>query len=261
MNIRKEIKHCWMVFLIIVMTIVGTSGLVVAAVSDIVTVVNMTQQNQFSPSGISVIAGTTVKWVNADTFMAHTATSDSTNSTSGGPNSDILFPNGMSPGQTYSWIVPTSAASGTKWYYHCRFHGQAGNGQQPGTGMSGSITVINAALPDIKANGQDGPITVSSNSPVSITIGLTGVIQAGILADWWLVESTPTGLFSWVNPIGWTPGLITAIQFPLVGLSTVEMFNGLLPAGDYAFYFGVDTTPDNVLNLPLYYDFVQIHVN
>ena len=260
MTIRKEIKQGWMVFWIIVMSIGGTSGLVGAAVSDIVTVVNMTDQLQFAPSAINVIAGSTVKWVNVGT-IPHTVTSDSTNSISGGPNSDISFPNGLSLGQSYSWIVPTSAVSGTTWFYHCRFHGDAGNGQQPGAGMSGSITVVSAALPDIKANGQDGPITVSTNTPVSITIGLTGIYQPGILADWWLVESTPTGLFSWVNPIGFTPGLITAIQFPLVGLTPIEMFNGLLPAGDYAFYFGVDTTPDNVLNLPLYYDFIQIHVN
>ena len=31
MNIRKEIKHGWMILLIIVMTFVGTSGSVVAA--------------------------------------------------------------------------------------------------------------------------------------------------------------------------------------------------------------------------------------
>ncbi|MBI5592740.1 MAG: hypothetical protein HY881_19915, partial [Deltaproteobacteria bacterium] len=176
MTIRKEIKLSWMIFLIVVMTIVGTSGLVAAAVSDIMTVVDMTNQRQFSPSAISVIAGSTVKWVNVGN-IAHTVTSDAANPVSGGPDSDIQFPNGLSSGQSYTWVVPTTAATGTIWYYHCRFHGQAGNGQQPGTGMSGSITVISPALPDIKANGQNGPITVSSNTPVSITISLTGVNQ------------------------------------------------------------------------------------
>jgi hypothetical protein len=166
MNIRKEIKHGWMILLIIVMTFVGTSGSVVAAVSNIETV------------------------------------DDST----------------------------------------------------------GSIAIIGTASPDVKANGQDSPITVSSNSLVSITIGLTSGIQTGANADWWFVVSTSAGFYSWVYPTGWTPGVVTGLQFPLFPFSGLEMFNGLLPVGDYAFYFGVDTTPDNVLNSPLLYDWVEVHV-
>lgn len=166
MKIRKEINQGWMILLIILMSIVGTSGSVVAAVSSIETV------------------------------------DDST----------------------------------------------------------GSIAIIGTASTDVKANGQDSPITVSSNSPVSITIGLTSGIQTGVYADWWFVVSTPVGLYSWVYPAGWTLGLVTGLQFPLFPFSGLEMFNGLLPVGDYAFYFGVDTTPDNVLNTPLVYDWVEVHV-
>ena len=72
--------------------------------------------------------------------------------------------------------------------------------------MTNSKALIGTASTDIKANGQDGPITVSSNTPVSITIGLSAGIQTGTNADWWLVVSTPFGLYSWVYPIGWTPG-------------------------------------------------------
>ncbi|MBI5593359.1 MAG: hypothetical protein HY881_23125 [Deltaproteobacteria bacterium] len=126
--------------------------------------------------------------------------------------------------------------------------------------MTGSIAELGTASPDIKANGQDGPITVSSITPVSITLGLDAGIQIGAFADWWFVSSTPVGLYSWVYPAGWTPGLITAIQLPLFGFSGLEMFRSTLPVGDYVFYFGVDTTPDNVLNSPLIYDSVEIHV-
>jgi hypothetical protein len=126
--------------------------------------------------------------------------------------------------------------------------------------MTGSIAEISTASLDIKANGQDGPITVSSNSPVSITIGLDAGIQIGTFADWWLVVSTPIGLYSWVFPSGWTSGLHNLIQLPLIGFSGLEMFNSTLPVGSYVFYFGVDTTADNTLNLPLIYDSVEIHV-
>ncbi len=126
--------------------------------------------------------------------------------------------------------------------------------------MTGSIELLSTALPDIKANEQDGPITVSSSSPVSITIGLESGLQTGAYSDWWVVASTPFGLYSWVYPTGWNSGLVTAIQLPLFGFSGLEMFNDLLPVGDYVFYFGVDTTPDNVLNDPLLYDWVEVHV-
>ena len=126
--------------------------------------------------------------------------------------------------------------------------------------MTGSIELLSTALPHIQANGQDGPITVSSSSPVSITIGLASGLQTGAYADWWVVASTPLGLYSWVYPTGWNSGLVTAIQLPLFGFSGLEMFNGLLPVGDYVFYFVVDTTPDNVLNDPILYDWVDVHV-
>ena len=258
MKIYKKMNHFLMLFLIVFLCIVGTGGSIVLAAAS-VTIVNMTSQDQFSLQQTNVIAGATVQWVNLDSD-AHTATTDTTNLVSGGPDSDVLFPKGLKHGQTYEWVVPVTSAPGTTWYYHCRFHGSSGNGRSLGSGMAGSITVINAALPDIKANGQDGPITVSSNSPISITVGLTGVNQAGTLADWWIVASTPLGFISWSYPAGWTTGLIATFQIQLVNFSPIEMFNGSLPVGNYTFFFGVDTTPDNALNQPLYYDFVQIHV-
>jgi hypothetical protein len=62
--------------------------------------------------------------------------------------------------------------------------------------ISALITDLSSASLDIKANGQDGPITVSSNSPISITIGIDAGNQIGTFADWWLVVSTPNGLYS-----------------------------------------------------------------
>jgi hypothetical protein len=50
------------------------------------------------------------------------------------------------------------------------------------------------------------------------------------------------------------------LQYPLLSVSPVVIFGGLLPAGDYVFCFGVDMSPNAVLDSPLYYDFVQVHV-
>ena len=49
-------------------------------------------------------------------------------------------------------------------------------------------------------------------------------------------------------------------QYPLISVSPVEIYNGLLPVGDYDFYFAVDMNPNGIFDSPFYYDFVQIHV-
>ena len=90
----------------------------------------------FSPKTVSAGAGQTVTWTNLD-MDVHTVTPDS----AGGPDSSALFPNGLATGDTYTWTVPANAASGTKFYYHCSFHGAAGNGSSFGAGMSGVVAV------------------------------------------------------------------------------------------------------------------------
>ena len=117
----------------------------------------------------------------------------------------------------------------------------------------------NNCTPDIQANGQNGGVTVSSGTPVSITVSLTPGNENGKLADWWIVESTPWGFYS-LTLSGWQSGLDPLIQYQLFGISPIEIINGLLPAGDYAFYFVVDMSPNGVLDSPFYYDFVQVHV-
>ena len=114
--------------------------------------------------------------------------------------------------------------------------------------------------PYIKANKQDGPITVSSNNPVSITASLAPGNENGKNADWWIAASTPWGIYS-LTSSGWSSGINMLFQYPLLSVSPVEILNGTLPAGDYAFYFGVDMSPNAVLDSPLYFDFVQVHVN
>ncbi|MFH0997297.1 MAG: serine hydrolase [Pseudomonadota bacterium] len=113
--------------------------------------------------------------------------------------------------------------------------------------------------PDIKANGQDGPITVTAGTPVSITASLEPGNDSGKLADLWIAASTPGGWYS-LNSNGWTLGLNLLAQSPLVNISPVDIYSGALPVGDYAFYFLVDMNPDGIVDSPFYYDFVQVHV-
>jgi len=114
--------------------------------------------------------------------------------------------------------------------------------------------------PNIKANGQAGQVTISTGTPVSITASFAPGDQNGKLADWWLAESTPWGFYTMTSS-GWSPGINMLFQYPLFSVSPVEIYSGSLPTGDYTFYFGVDMSPNSVLDSPLYYDLVQVHVS
>jgi len=131
----------WLFLLIIGLSLVDMDSVMAASNSEASTVVTMTNQDRFSPRELSVFPGTIVKWTNADTDP-HTVTADSKNTPSSGPSSDSSFPNGLPSGQSYSWTVPSNAIVGTTWFYHCRFHGQSGNGQTLGSGMTGSIRAV-----------------------------------------------------------------------------------------------------------------------
>ncbi len=47
--------------------------------------------------------------------------------------------------------------------------------------------------PDIRANGSDGPVTITGGEVLSITITLDAVGRIQDDADWWPLASTPMG--------------------------------------------------------------------
>jgi hypothetical protein len=115
-------------------------------------------------------------------------------------------------------------------------------------GKTGSVLNL-----DIKANGQDGPITVTPSDPVSIEISLNPGHKAGENADWWIVAHTPfappSDWYSYVYPAGWMPGINLCVQTPLFDLSPYEVLDMTLPVGNYIFYFGIDD-PDGAATGP-----------
>lgn len=111
----------------------------------------------------------------------------------------------------------------------------------------------------ILANNSSQPISIPQTTPLSITCALDTGSLSGKNADWWIVANTPWGICS-LSPSGWTSGINMLFQYPLFGFSPVEIFNGHLPVGDYTFYFAVDMNPDGILDEPLYFGGVQVHV-
>lgn len=225
----------------------------------------------FNPVAVSVVPGQVVQWTNQDA-AAHTVTSDPGDPVSGGPDSDTTFPSGFGAGGTYSWTVPANAVSGTTWYYHCRFHGSAGDGSQLGAGMAGVITVSAATPPTviaplIKANGSTNDISINSGANLSITVQLNPGESAGSNVDWWVVALANSSWYYLNSSIQWTPfdGNLShchpVYQGPLFDLPETSVLNYTgLPAGSYTFWFVVDTPMDGILNLDgqFWFDSVKI---
>jgi len=140
-----------------------------------------------------------------------------------------------------------------------------GNGLIDGEMHGFLLTPVFSAMPDIKVNGSDVPITVSSADPVSITLELDPLFKEGQNADWWIVAKTPfahpSDWYGYVFSTGWSPGLKRCVQMPLFFLSPFEVLKTNLPVGNYTFYFAVDD-PDGKANGPWWgIDSVDVTVN
>lgn len=99
-----------------------------------------------------------------------------------------------------------------------------------------------APMPDIKANGSDGPLNVSQGSMVNVTVGLDPGDYAGVRADWWVWVTNSSWTF-WRTFQGWQYSLsplraYSGRLFAINGL-TVGSTSNLLP-GSYEFGFGLD---------------------
>jgi len=127
-------------------------------------------------------------------------------------------------------------------------------------------------VPDIKANGSDGTLEITSGDSLSISISLdSGGMSAQ--ADWW-AAAYATSSSEWfyydlhTSPASWQ-GLGSSLnsiqpsyQGNLFDLPPLELVDtSSLPAGSYRIYFGVDLDMDGKLSEPVFYDMVEVTVN
>ena len=117
----------------------------------------------------------------------------------------------------------------------------------------GAYERVDSAEPNIQANGEDGDITVTPETPVSVTIGLSAGSQNGTNAEWWIAAHTPLASpWNWATSVygqGWQSGIHMYRQYPLSDLATETVLSSMkLPEGQYTFYFVLDSqingTPD-----------------
>ena len=122
-----------------------------------------------------------------------------------------------------------------------------------------------SSVPDIKANGSDGPVVLSQGQPVSIAISLNPGDKAGQTADWWVAVNTPFAppgdWYTFVYPgLNWLPGVNLCAQTGLFDLAPYEVLNMTLPVGNYTFYFALDD-PDGAAIGPWWgLDSVEVNV-
>lgn len=128
--------------------------------------------------------------------------------------------------------------------------------------------VASDPVPDIKAAGADGPVTLILPEPLVLTVSLDAGAKAGTPADWWVAAATPSGWYVLsLAPPGWLKvgsTLAPVYQGPLLDLPEVSL-SGLpgLPseAGPYVFYFAVDTLQNGSPDMDrLYLDAVAVTV-
>lgn len=112
-----------------------------------------------------------------------------------------------------------------------------------------SIAYSQSPVPDVKINNLDEHLRfIPSEQKLIVSVQLDPG-DSTENADWFLAASTPLGFFFYTQK-GWTDFTSPVVQAPLQPLSKIELMNFptlLLPAGDYVFYFAVDTEMDGAI--------------
>jgi outer membrane protein assembly factor BamB len=135
-------------------------------------------------------------------------------------------------------------------------------------GLLVAINYESNPSPDIKANGLDGPLTITQGGLLTVTVSLEpGSRYDGENADWWVAATSPFGRYWYTLDTldnGWVRSdpPIRAYGGPLFDLSPYEVLNTSgLPVGPYTFHFGVDLLMNGSLDFSqLYYDSVDVTI-
>ncbi|MCP5356962.1 MAG: hypothetical protein H7A06_02330 [Pseudomonadales bacterium] len=118
--------------------------------------------------------------------------------------------------------------------------------------------------PAIRVNGFREAHTLTAGEPVTIGVSLQPGTNTDT-AEWWLVAEAQGSYFSFdAATSNWVPGVTPVISTPAMTLGATSLFtfDGGLPAGEYRFHFGLDSTPNNTLDLEaLTVDSIEITVS
>lgn len=135
-------------------------------------------------------------------------------------------------------------------------------------GCASETTVtIQRSGPDIKINGEDGPLNIAAGQAAVITLSMEPGALAGYPVDWWVLAQTAGGWYYLNASMQWTPltdfghmqpviqcGLFRLASYTLLDMTT-------LPAGAYTFYFAVDQQNGRLdMDAFVWYDAVSFNI-
>ncbi len=115
-----------------------------------------------------------------------------------------------------------------------------------------------AGVVNIKANGSDGPVTVTAGQSVSVTVAAQTEDKAGTSMEWWIAADTPFGWYSYGQQ-GWISGIGRLATTPLSNVADRQVLNTILPPGDYVFYEVVNSEVNSIAD-PTWRDAVEVRV-
>ena len=107
-----------------------------------------------------------------------------------------------------------------------------------------AATISVAPVPDIKANGSDGPVIINQGDNLTVSIALDSGSYTGVNADWW------TYLFYYNPGTGsFVPVPLANFQLPLFDMPAFNLINTTsFPQGAFIFFYGVDTNANGLLD-------------
>lgn len=127
-------------------------------------------------------------------------------------------------------------------------------------------------IPDIMANGSDGPLTTFSAQGLSINIQLYPGKKRGLPADYWVLAKFPTGAYyqldsdtlKWTQCVGavaWEGCTAPFWQGTLTDIFPMDVFTSAsLPPGKYTFKMRVDLNANGIQDAPIYTDTVTVNL-
>jgi len=113
---------------------------------------------------------------------------------------------------------------------------------------------------DVKCNGQDQNVIISSGENVTLTIEIDNGYQPALKGDLWVLAILPTPAWntwsfgSWLNPI-WRPGAGNVYYTGPLRNHAATVFDQPAPTGSYKCFLALDAIPNGVLNLTALWDF------
>ncbi len=117
-------------------------------------------------------------------------------------------------------------------------------------------------VPDIKVNGSDEPVSITTNDNVSVTVAIDSGDMTNSDTDSWALADTPVGWYYYEQSVGWQLGQSPMSQGSLLDQPSNEILKtSSLPSGSYTFYFGVDMDMNGVIDMEqMFYDSVMLNV-